>query len=316
MADKSQEILLQKMFVGHYIDNIPKDAKKDVLYVMKGDGIWQVRSNKLGKFFIHQVSTKIPGLESNFEEGWELNVPLIPSSLLKQAVSFFKSIYSKHKSEVHIQFFYDLENEEYFINCPKQKVSRASVTYINDKELETPNYILVLDMHSHGGMGAFFSATDDADEKDDRFFAVVGNITRHYPEIKLRLSVGGKKIEIDIEDIFDLQNEWNEVFPKEWENKIEEEVLIFKGFKKRHSSFEKSMRYALEDPDPYEVSKFLDKGHLYSPADYVPENVYQNEGDWFTDGKSWFYRDAEGNIHEDTDDDDDLDPIEWRRGRF
>jgi len=219
------KIALQKMLVGHYIENIPADSKKKVVYIWQGDGVWEVRKLRLGTFTsrIHEFDTI--GLESNLKEGWVLNVPKIPASLLDVTLSFFRKIYDKHSSEVFLQFFYDENKEEYLVHCPKQQVSGASVKYDRDEKFETPEKILVFEIHSHASMPAFFSGTDDADEKDDRFFGVIGKVKEFYPEMKLRLSVGGRRREIDIGDIFDLdESSYNEEsFPKDWVKRIQKQ---------------------------------------------------------------------------------------------
>jgi len=329
------ELALQKMLVDHHIGELPKDSKKKVLYLMQGDGVWQIRKNKIGTFYIHQAETRIPGLPSNMEEGWELDVPLVPSRLLKTTLSFFRAIYKKHQSEAHVQFFYDTKAEEYILNCPKQKVSGGSVSYENTRSFESPEKILVLEMHSHGGMSAFFSGTDDGDEKDDRFFGVVGKIGQFYPEIKLRLSIGGHKIEVDVDEIFDVENELCDDFPKEWLRKVKKQkIRTFKSsafpgsrFHSQLPLFEKQMQHVLEEPNPSEVAKFLSGDYLYPNDAFVPEEgeYYLEEGDkkWFIqDGEKLFYIDEDGNHHTpDDDDDDDSDDYfscttNWRDKRF
>jgi hypothetical protein len=52
-------------------------------------------------------------------------------------------------------------------------------------------------------MRAFFSATDNADEKATRVYAVIGNVLSYFPEIKVRISNGGKFHEIEPEVVFE-----------------------------------------------------------------------------------------------------------------
>ena len=227
---EDKKIQLKKMFVGHYIENVPEDCKKKVSYVMQGDGIWCIRKAAIGTFVTQVAKAKVPGLESNLEESWMPNVPKIPMSLLYSTVNFFKEIHKKMKSEVYVQFYYDVENEEFILHCPEQTVSAASVNYKNDKEYEGDKFILVLEMHSHGSMGAFFSATDDKDEKADRFFGVIGHISQQDPEMKFRLCLGGKAVEVSTFSIFQSE-EHDSSFPKEWLDRVKEEKATYKGLK-------------------------------------------------------------------------------------
>lgn len=225
--DPEQKIALQKIMVAHYIENIPKDCSKNIVYVMQGDGVYEKRINRLGTFVTKLSDVDIPGLESNLEEGWELNVPRIPAALLGTTVAFFRQIYKKHSSEVFLQFFYDTKEDDYVVHCPKQTITMASVKYENDDLFSDEGKILVFEIHSHGNMNAFFSGTDDNDEKADRFYGVIGNIDNFFPDLKLRLSVGGHKTEVDVEDLFDLDEEMYhaESYPKDWIDRIKKEKI-------------------------------------------------------------------------------------------
>jgi PRTRC genetic system protein A len=228
ITDKEKgKLAIHKMLVGHCVEEVPGDLKKKVIYVWQGNGIWEIRNLRLGTFTTHIHEFKTPGLDCNLKEGWALNVPKIPATLLDMTLSFFRKIYDKHSSEVFLQYFYDEKSKEYLLHCPKQKVSGASVSYERDEKFETREKILVFEIHSHGSMGAFFSGTDDKDEKDDRFFGVIGKVKKFYPEMKLRVSVGGRRREISVEDIFDIDegNYHEESFPQEWVKKIQKQKV-------------------------------------------------------------------------------------------
>jgi len=226
MSKSKNKLSVQKLLVGHFIEDLPDDFNKKVAYVWQGNGIWEIRKLPIGTFTTHKQKIDVPGLKSTLEEGWKLNVPKIPATLLDVTLSFFRQIYNKHSSEVFLQFFYDKSKEEYILHCPQQVVGPGSVNYKRDTEYEKGK-ILVFEIHSHGSMGAFFSGTDDADEKDDRFFGVIGKVKQYYPEMKIRLSVGGVKQDINVEDIFNLDetNYHTESFPLEWINNIKEKKV-------------------------------------------------------------------------------------------
>lgn len=220
---KEKEVALQKLMVGHFIENIPDDCSKKVCYILQGNGLWERRINKLGTFTTQLHNFKIPGLNENYKEDWELNVPLIPASILVQIVSFFRKINRTYDSEVFVQVFYDFNEKAYKAHVPSQVVSGASVNYRNDNDFQNdPNMLLVFEVHSHNTMGAFFSGIDDRDEKSDRFYGVIGKLNNYYPEMLIRLSVGGKRMSVDVDEIFDLADDqtFAEVFPAEWMSKV------------------------------------------------------------------------------------------------
>lgn len=51
---------------------------------------------------------------------------------------------------------------------------------------------LAVDLHSHGGLGAFFSSTDDMDDAGSfKVAGVIGHVDRDKPSVSFRLCLGG-----------------------------------------------------------------------------------------------------------------------------
>ncbi len=269
----NKKILLQKSLIGHYIESIPEGCNKSLSYVLQGDGIVEIRKNKLGTFYTNISQCDIPGLEKKFDDGWELNVPLVPSAILEQVVSFFRKVNKIYNSEVFLQIFYDLIKDEYFIHCPKQTVSGASVKYENNELLSDKDKILVLEIHSHNTMNAFFSSVDDNDEKGDRFYGVVGKVNDFFPEIKLRVSLGGRCTEIDIGDIFDLSQEPYHCnnYSSDWINNVKERK-VEKIKTSRHEKIDRKQaelfgQMEKEIEEEFDVDKYLMYSSDRTPGD-------------------------------------------------
>ena len=87
--------------------------------------------------------------------------------------------------------------DEYRLKIPWQDRNGASVKYVH-----LPSS--VMDIHSHGRMDAFFSTTDDRDERGLRLYMVVGRLDTLLPEVELRLGVYGYFVPLAIEDVFDV----------------------------------------------------------------------------------------------------------------
>jgi PRTRC genetic system protein A len=85
--------------------------------------------------------------------------------------------------------------DAYSIRVPEQTVTGASVRY-------EPVQDAVVEIHSHGSMGAFFSSTDDADEQSFRIYAVVGKLHTGTPEAAFRLGVYGYRMALEWGDVF------------------------------------------------------------------------------------------------------------------
>lgn len=83
----------------------------------------------------------------------------------------------------------------YHFYVPVQDKSGGGVAYeVGDN--------VVLDLHSHGRMSAFFSPKDNADEKGLALYAVVGRLATT-PVVKLRIGVYGYFETLSWKDVFD-----------------------------------------------------------------------------------------------------------------
>jgi hypothetical protein len=74
-----------------------------------------------------------------------------------------------------------------------------------------------MDIHSHNSMKAFYSAVDDNDEKATRLYTVIGRLDKYFPDVKTRISNGGKFQEIDPSEVFEVVAK---PFPEEWKSKV------------------------------------------------------------------------------------------------
>lgn len=145
----------------------------------------------------------------------------LPLKLYKQILKFFKDVYNKHKSEALCEIVWDKVKKEYYINIPKQDVSGGFVRRISDEnDVFDNNKILIMDIHSHNVMNAFWSGTDNNDEQSLRFFGVIGNILEKEPSYKMRFKYKDIEKELEISDIFDNNEPQNDDYPKEWMDKV------------------------------------------------------------------------------------------------
>lgn len=254
---------IQKLIIGHHIEDIP-DTSKSINYVWQGNGVWEVRKNSIGVFRSHIHKFNTPGLHSNLTEGFELSVPKIPASLLDVVIVYFRQIYNKCSSEVFVQFFYNPDEHEYIIYIPKQKVSPASVKYERNHEYEKGK-IFVFEIHSHGNMGAFFSGTDDGDEKEDRFFGVIGKVESRKPELSLRLCIGGKPTKIKIDELFEI-NEPNKKFEFPQERSYDSKELFNHNGQRVVSRG--GRKYSVRSDNKRETWRFLEEEEENGPNDW------------------------------------------------
>lgn len=182
------------------MENVDKDAKQ-FRYVMTKEGAKKVVKNRIGTFVIDAET--IPGLQA-VSNGFTLNVPKIPYTLFNTMVEFFKRVMREKKgAEAMLQFFYNPAEQKYIAYCPQQTVSGASVRFERNEQMEMDN-ILVAEFHSHNSMNAFFSSVDDADEKRTMIFGVLGKLDKPVFQYKVRMSVSGDYMPIELGDIFEM----------------------------------------------------------------------------------------------------------------
>ena len=191
----------------------------EVSYLQSADGeLSEVRNNDIGIFVVPAGCPPEQPKESN--RYFHFRLPLIPSSMLLQVISFFQYVCRKSGSEVLVNVLYDKETGEYFCDVPKQTVSGCSVSASTG--YDDSRYLHVLDIHSHNVMPAFFSYIDDQDELVSRIYMVIGKLNKAMPQMKLRASCGGKFIPLPLDSIFDVQPEGCP-FPKDWIDRVEQQ---------------------------------------------------------------------------------------------
>jgi len=102
--------------------------------------------------------------------------------------------------------------ERVVVNVPKQKASSGSVT------AEAPQHgyeSLLCELHSHHQMEAFWSAKDDADEQEFRFYGVIGRLNTDTPTFRLRIGISGYFFEVPLTALFTGEGPFNKPARKE-----------------------------------------------------------------------------------------------------
>ena len=181
----------------------------------KDGSVYEIRNTEMGKFI-----TPVAGCDmlSDVKAGFIPALPRIPMDMVVQVVSFFRSyMLEGTEYEALVNIFWDKANHGFFIDTPNQSVTKASVQVYLNEDYSCDRYIHYMDIHSHNSMKAFFSATDDADEKATRLYTVIGELHKYFPSIKTRISNGGKFWPINPSDVFELVSL---PFPDSWKDSV------------------------------------------------------------------------------------------------
>ena len=154
----------------------------------------------------------------------------IPMRFYNQVVKFFKEVMRVKNAdhEAHCFILWSKENG-YFISVPKQSVSKASVSFTYDKEAIPDGSVVVVDLHSHNTMGAFFSGTDNNNDKNGIYYSgVVGHLDKPQHAFVMRFNLHETKREVELKEIFEEEVSDVEV-PKEWLDQVEVKAPVYSG---------------------------------------------------------------------------------------
>ncbi|MNK27621.1 hypothetical protein D3C87_459830 [compost metagenome] len=128
----------------------------------------------------------------------------VPISLFDRVVAFFKQVMEVKKSDLEAMAWICWNQEQgYHIIIPNQTVSKASASY--DWSSLPAGTTIVVDIHSHNTMGAFFSGTDNRDDSNAiGFSGVVGQINNNPPATVWRFNYRDRKIDAKFENLFEV----------------------------------------------------------------------------------------------------------------
>lgn len=133
----------------------------------------------------------------------------IPGNLIKEILGSFNRIYKKWGTECAAQIYQKRDTGEFWIYYPEQEVSGALVKYDNDTNLGSllKDNSLIMELHSHDSMGAFWSGTDNANETVLGLYMVIGNFNLDKVHYKLRCKYKSLVVDLKLEDVFDIGEE-------------------------------------------------------------------------------------------------------------
>jgi PRTRC genetic system protein A len=164
-------------------------------YVMAGNGVFLRAENRFVSAIVPVAHCQIRGLPPLGRQ-IKLKVPRLPEQLLTAMVNGAGGMRASTDQLQEALYHVHHTGRAACVLKPRQKASSSHVASYSGGE---PG--IILDLHSHGSMPAFWSATDNADEVGFRFYAVIGRLDKK-PEIRLRLGVYGYFLSLLITTLF------------------------------------------------------------------------------------------------------------------
>jgi PRTRC genetic system protein A len=157
-------------------------------YVLARQGIVKRFENSFVSvdYLLAPVSENLIGLQLEWYPLRPLHfkLPKIPVSLLQDVLNDARQDMSL---EFAYHFRYNSDPGEWVVTRPENyyEQSRTGLGYYYKPDG------LVLELHSHNTMPAYFSPRDNLDEQGGRLYGVIGHIERRNPELALRLGMFG-----------------------------------------------------------------------------------------------------------------------------
>ena len=205
------------------MEDAVQSGKLITLFPAKDGNVYEMRQNEMGRFITH---SKGSDMLSEVKAGFIPALPPIPWWRLLEIISFFKMMATQGCNEALANIYWDKEEQVYITDIPPQAVTPTSVKGITNPAYDNDRYIHYMDIHSHNVMRAYFSSTDDKDEKATRVYTVIGKVLDYFPEIKVRISNGGTFHEIEPGVVFEEYN-YMKKMASLWFNNIKYKAQVF-----------------------------------------------------------------------------------------
>lgn len=158
-------------------------------FIVARDGLYLRKRSLLG---LSQVRVDGAHHLPATSESLEYGLPKLPARLVGQVLGFFGAIWRTKQSEALVLLSWD--GSGFGLIVPEQRVAAASVEHRLDPTDVPSGVQLVGSIHSHGGMSAFASLTDEEDEADaDGIHIVVGDLGRRRPSYSAAIVVDGRR---------------------------------------------------------------------------------------------------------------------------
>lgn len=193
----------------------PTALTKANTWLVTKTGTWLIQKNRAGYYAVKKNDKGIPTLPAAPEYPtafFDLTYGKVPNTILQQIITFFRDIMKKYNdAEAFVQVYWDKQENKYICHVPKQKISKGQVRYDAEENLDRgegyERYVFVYECHSHNSMPAFWSSTDDADEKELRIYGVFGQLNKDDYMNRHRFFVGEEQVDLDISLVFDMPKE-------------------------------------------------------------------------------------------------------------
>jgi len=165
-------------------------------YILADAGVYLRAENRFFDVLLPLARCPVRGLAS-LKPHFRLKVPRLPGRLLAAVLADARRVRRRGGRLKEALYHFHHDGVRVRVLKPAQIATAAGVV-----GAESNPAGVILDLHSHGDMGAFWSGTDDGDEQGFRMYGVIGRLDTQ-PEIRLRLGVYGYWFPLPFSALFD-----------------------------------------------------------------------------------------------------------------
>ena len=180
----------------HLQPSLPSNNALAYQYVLADTGVYLRAENRFFDVLLPIARCSIRGL-APLKPHFRLKAPRLPGRLLAAVLADARRTRCGNGGLKEALYHFRHDGARVRVVKPPQRVTAASVVATEGNTAD-----IILDLHSHGNMGAFWSETDNGDEQGFRMYGVLGRLDIE-PEIRLRLGVYGYWFPIPVSLLFD-----------------------------------------------------------------------------------------------------------------
>ena len=168
----------------HRSDPLPPNNAHLYQYILAGNGLFLRAGTPWWEVVMPLLLYPVRGLLP-VKPVFRLLIGRLPETLLAAAYQSALSAREKNGGLREALYSFQVQEKQVRVMRPRQIATPGSVTSAG---LDDP--AILLELHSHGNMPAFWSPTDNHDEQGIRLYGVMGRLDS-VPEMKLRVGVCG-----------------------------------------------------------------------------------------------------------------------------
>jgi len=188
-----------KNIVTHHVHKeapLPANDARGYQYILADAGVYLRAENRFFNVLLPLARCPIRGL-APLQSHFRLKVPRLPGRLLAAVLADARRVRRRDGRLKEALYHFHHDGVRVRVLKPAQRATTGSVVGVESNAAD-----IILDLHSHGNMGAFWSGTDDGDEQGFRVYGVIGRLDAQ-SEIRLRLGVYGYWFPLPVTLLFD-----------------------------------------------------------------------------------------------------------------